>query len=266
MNVDLKDMEPSEFTRKKHERRGGEKGGRSLMASFFRIFVFLLVIFGAVSFFFAGLPRIKAKLFGSDYFRLERVDIVGVVRADRGEIVKAVNVEAGGSVLKTDLAAIRDRVEEVSWVREAEVIRELPARLVIKVKEHNPVGIVEVDGGFLFVDEDGETAVIDEEVRGYPLFSGFKTKEELVYGAGLVGMLMDEGIVGENSIKSVRYDDIMGFAVLTRGGVRLRFGGPPFEEKVKRLSIVLSDAMGRGEIEYIYLDVENSVVVGKGKS
>gem|GEM_PF-2328556 len=263
--VDLKNMEPSDFTRKKEERHGGKKTGRSLVASLFKMSVFLLVIFGAVYFFFAGLPRVKAKLFKSDYFRLERVDIVGVERANRGEIVNAVGVEAGGSVLKTDLTAIRERVKEVSWVREAEVIRELPARLIIKVTEHAPVGIVGVKGGFLFVDVDGETAVINEKIRGYPVFSGFETREELVYGAGLVGTLRDEGIVGENSIKGVVYDDVMGFTVVTRRGVRLRFGRPPFEEKVRRLSVILSDAMERGEIEYIYLDVEKSVVVKNRK-
>jgi cell division septal protein FtsQ len=189
------------------------------------------------------------------------VDIVGVVRADRTEIVDAVGIKAGGSVLKTDLAAIRERVRGVSWVKDAEVIRELPARLIIKVTEHAPVGIVQVKGGYLFVDVDGETALIDEETRGYPVFTGFQTEEELIYGAGVVGMLRDRGIVGEGSIKGVRHDDVMGFSMVTKKGVSLRFGRPPFEEKVRRLSVILPDAMERGEIEYIYLDVEDSVVV-----
>lgn len=264
MTRDLKDLEPSEFTRgRKKGGNIGRDGGRggSFIASFFKLLFSLLIICGLVSFLLLGLPRIKARLFKSEYFRLERVDIVGVERANRDEIVKAVGVEAGGSVLKTDLAAIRDRVREVSWVREAVVIRELPARLIIKVEEHEPVGVVDTDDGFLFVDADGETAKIDESVVGYPIFKGFRDEKGLVAGAKLAAMLKDEGIVGKNSIKIVTYDDVMGLSVITRGGVLLRFGRPPFEKKVRRLSLILPDAVGRGEIEYVYLDIEDSIVV-----
>ena len=276
MMNDLKDLEKFEFegnrTKRSEKGRGNSGkngGGRSFIASSFKLFILVLIICGVISFFFVGLPRLKAGLDKSEYFKLEKVDIVGVERADRAEIVKAVGVKAGGSVLKTDLAAIRSRVKDVSWVKEVEVIRELPARLIIKVQEHTPVGVIapvgnidiDIGDGFMFVDVDGETAVIDEEISGYPVFYGIEEKEELVHGAELIGKLIDEGIVGENSVKSIKYDEVMGFSVTTRGGVLLRFGHPPFDEKIRRLIVVMTDAMGKGEIEYIYLDVENTIVV-----
>jgi len=268
MVADLKNLEKFEFegnrTKRSEKGRGNSGkngGGRSFIASSFKLFILVLIICGVISFFFVGLPRLKAGLDKSEYFKLEKVDIVGVERADRAEIVKAVGVKAGGSVLKTDLAAIRSRVKDISWVKEVEVIRELPARLIIKVHEHTPVGVIDIGDEFLFVDVDGETAVIDEEIYGYPVFYGFKAKEELVYGAQLIEKLIDEGIVGENSVKGVKYDDVMGFRIMTKGGVLLRFGHPPFLEKIRRLSLVMVDAMDRGEIEYIYLDIENSIVV-----
>ncbi len=268
MMNDLKDLGRSEFAArgvKRSERGRGDSrkngGGASFIALFFKLFIFVLIICGIVLFLFVGLPRMKAGLDKSEYFRLENVDIVGVERADRAEIIRAVGVKAGGSVLKTDLAAIRSRIRDISWVKDVEVIRELPARLIIKVQEHTPVGVIDIGDGFMFVDVDGEAAVIDEEVYGYPVFYGFSGKEELIYGAELIEKLIDEGIVGENSVKGIKYDDVMGFKVTTKGGVLLRFGHPPFAEKIRRLSVVMTDAMDSGEIEYIYLDIESSIVV-----
>jgi cell division protein FtsQ len=271
---DLKNLGRSEFggKRTKREEKGrgdsGRNGGGSLfIASFFKLFIIVLIICGVVSFLFVGMPRMKVGLDESEYFRLENVDIVGVERAGKAEIIRAVGVKAGGSILKTDLAAIRSRVKDVSWVKEVEVMRELPARLIIKVQEHDPVGVIapmgdiDIGDGFLFVDVDGETALINEEISGYPVFTGFEETEELIYGAELITKLIDEGIVGKNSIKGIKYDEVMGFRVMTKGGVLLRFGHPPFAEKIKRLIVVMTDSMDRGEIEYIYLDIENSIVV-----
>ena len=140
-------------------------------------------------------------------------------------------------------------------------MRELPSKLIVRVVEHDPVGVIMTEDGPLFIDSDGETERIEMDHSGYPRFVGMSTSDEITSGAGLLGILLESGIMQIDSIRSLEYDNVMGYTVHSRGGVKLRFGHPPFENKVERLALILSDVTARGPIEYIYLDIEDRVIV-----
>lgn len=259
---DLKNLERSEFGDKRDKIRTEryDRGGVRIFSTCGTI-VFPLSFILLLSLFVWGGPRLKERIFESRYFRLSGVDVIGVVRADRDEIAEAIEVRAGESVLETDLGAIRERVEDVGWVKDVEVIRELPSKLIIRIEEHDPVGVIRMKDGLLFVDIDGETAKIDIDPVGYPRFNGISSLEEITEGSGLLGLLLTYGIISIDSIKTLKYDEVMGYTVFSREGVELRFGHPPFTDKVKRLAIILPDAMARGSIKYIYLDIEDRIIV-----
>ncbi len=259
---DLKNLERSKFGDKREKIQQGryDRGGvrifstcGTIVFSISFIFILSLVVWGA--------PRLKERIFESSYFMLSGVDVVGVVRADRDEISKAIGVRSGESVLETDLGDIRDRVEDVGWVKDVEVMRELPSKLIVRIVEHDPVGVIMAKDGHLFVDGDGETATIDIDPVGYPKFNGMSSSEEITEGSGLMELLLTYGIIRIDSIKTIEYDVVMGYTVYSREGVELRFGHPPFEDKVGRLAVILSDAMARGPIEYIYLDIEDRIII-----
>jgi cell division septal protein FtsQ len=261
---DLKDIGPSAFSLKaekpKPERGGGARRVKSLFVA--------LVILACVGALLLGItraaPLLSRAISGSPYFRLEGVDVIGVVNADRSEIAAAIGFEPGAPILDTDLAALRERIGSVDWVKDAEVRRKLPNRLVVSIVEHEPVGVAVVDGAFRFVDKDGELFSVHAQPGRYPVFFGMRTKGQFTDGAALTLLLYEKDIVALGSIGSVAFDAAMGYTVTTRGGVLLRFGPAPFDQKIERLVTILPDAERRGPIEYIYLDIEGRITVKNG--
>ncbi len=264
MTRDLKDIGPSEFTVKNGNTKTDKGAETRKPATLIMAFVALAVLGGLIYAAAHVIPGVGKKIGDSSYFRLEGVDVIGVVRADRDEIGRAIGFAAGSPLLETDLVAIRDRVEAIDWVKTAEVRRDLPNKLVITITEHTPVARTIADGGRRFVDPDGGLAEIDADIAGLPNFSGMTTREEYADGANLLKVLSDNRLVADGHVKTVAYDDVMGYTVTTGQGIEIRFGPPPFDEKVRRLTQVLADAQERGVIRYIYLEIEDRVVVKVG--
>lgn len=242
------------------DRKGNDKKNSGSGSSSGLVVVLLILVgigFGA----YKVSPVLSRRLSDSDYFRISAVDVIGVERADKDEIARAVGVTVGESVLETDLLAMRDRIEGVTWVKSAEVIRELPSKIVIRVEEHMPVGVI-IDGDETrFVDPDGMTAVMDEAVDAYPLFVDMHTPGEVIGAARLMEALLGYGVATLESVSAISCDPMIGYEIITREGTRVRVGTAPFDGKIERLKMILPDAMSRGTIEYIYLDMNDRIVV-----
>ena len=264
MTRDLKDIGPSEFTARNTKEQPPEGAAVrrpvTLIAALCVLVLIGTVIYGAVRF----LPGIGRKIGDSTYFRLEDVDVIGVVRADRDEIGRAIGFGAGSPLLETDLAAIRERVAAVDWVKTAKVSRDLPNKLIIIITEHEPVAVTDTDEGRRFVDADGVLAEIDADIPGLPRFVGMTTEDQYMEGAELVKLIGEAAIVAEGHVKAVTFDATMGYSVISSQGIEIRLGQPPFEKKIGRLTRVLSDAQKRGSIRSIYADSEDRVVVRVG--
>jgi cell division septal protein FtsQ len=265
MTRDLKDIGPSEFSVTKNGTKTQKNGERrrpaTLILALCALAVLGLVLAGAVRI----LPGIGKKIGDSSYFRLEGVDVIGVERADRNEIGRAIGFAAGSPLLETDLVAIRERVEKIDWVKDALVKRDLPNKLVITIVEHTPVAATMTDDGLRFVDPDGGQARINAGIGDLPIFVGMTSKAEYAEGARLLEQLTAGGIVADGRVQTMRYDRVMGYTVITRGGVEIRFGLPPFDEKIRRLAEVLQDAEKRGPVRYVYLNIEDRVIVKIGE-
>lgn len=264
MTRDLKDIGRSEFSAAKVNGRAEKarvaRRPATLIMGICVLGLLGMMLYGAVR----VLPGIGKKIGESSYFRLEGVDVIGVERADRDEIGRAIGFDAGSPLLETDLVAIRERVRSIDWVKDAEVRRDLPNKLVITVTEHEPVAIAMTDEGLRFVDPDGEPALIDADIGGLPTLIGMTTRAEYAEGTRLLEELSTKRLVADGCVQSVRFDPVMGYTVFTRGGIELRFGPPPFDEKVSRLAEVLGDAQRRGPLRYVYLNIEDRVVVKVG--
>jgi cell division septal protein FtsQ len=261
---DLKDIGPSEFSVKNAKERAGDRPvdrkPATLIAAICALVLLGAVLYGAVR----VLPGIGKKIGGSSYFRLEDVDVIGIVRTDRDEIGRAIGFSAGSPLLETDLAAIRERVAAIDWVKEVEVSRDLPNKLIVIVTEHTPVAMAVTDEGRRYVDPDGELSEIDTDIGGLPKFSGMTKPDQYVDGARLLKLISDGRLVADGNVKTVRFDAVMGYTVITDEGVEIRFGLPPFDKKIARMTQVLEDAQKRGPVRCIYLDIDDRVVVKVG--
>ncbi len=92
----------------------------------------------------------------SNFFRLKNVKVTGTDRASSSDIEKIVtsNAEKPG-VWNADLLAIKQKIENVTFVKTASVSRRLPSGLNVTVTERVPVAIVRLNGGDFLADGEG---------------------------------------------------------------------------------------------------------------
>lgn len=93
-------------------------------------------------------------------FTVERVEIQGIDQMERLPVYAVALDQPSMAMLNVDIAAIRQRVEALSWVQEARVSRRLPDTLVVAITERTPVAIWQHEQQLYLVDTEG--AVLEE--------------------------------------------------------------------------------------------------------
>jgi len=98
---------------------------------------------------------------------LKRVHITGASPEAEPAIQRALGLYSGQPITSLNLDAIRTRVQDVGWVKEARVVRLLPDTLIVEVKEHDRLAVWQEAGQIKVIDNRGQ--VIDgADARRYP--------------------------------------------------------------------------------------------------
>ena len=94
-------------------------------------------------------------------FRVEDILAVGRTQTGREELLKAVRVSKGAPILAFDIEAARHRVENLPWIKNAQIERILPQTIFMKVEEREPLAIWQHQGQFALIDHEGEVILRD---------------------------------------------------------------------------------------------------------
>ena len=88
-------------------------------------------------------------------FKLKAVHVQGASELATQDILRAAQVYEDQPLIGLDLEALRQRVEQVGWVKEAKVVRLLPDTLVLGVVERKRLAVWQHDGRSYVIDEGG---------------------------------------------------------------------------------------------------------------
>lgn len=109
-------------------------------------------------------------------FTLRGVVVFGRYRTTQNAILKALGVAVGDPLFSFDLAAMRQRVMALEWVKEATVRRALTGGLNVYLVEREPIAVYhdKITKTFSLVDTEGKLihAPILPCFRGLPVLSG----------------------------------------------------------------------------------------------
>jgi cell division protein FtsQ len=87
--------------------------------------------------------------------KVRQIHVTGASSEAAAGVRAAVGVHADQPIVSLDLAAVRDRVQSVGWVKEARVVRLLPDTLIVDVKEHDRLAVWQVGGKAHVIDAQG---------------------------------------------------------------------------------------------------------------
>jgi cell division protein FtsQ len=89
--------------------------------------------------------------------KVKSIHVQGASPMASADILAATGIKAGQPILTVDLAALRERLQKVGWVKEVRVVRLLPDTLVLVVTERTPLAVWQQGARTLVVDVDGKT-------------------------------------------------------------------------------------------------------------
>jgi cell division septal protein FtsQ len=223
---------------------------------------------------FFTLPSAAAKVRGliarQETLTARQLVLEGNRLVGRGEVLAALGVDAGASLMTLDLADLAHRIEGIPAVRHARIRKEYPSALAVTIQERVPVMIAEGAPGML-VDEEGvamgpETIAADPLPRADGLsFTGRRLADPSL--AAMAVELRDAslaaGLGWPGIVSRLDFSDPGGPVALVGSGIQVRLGRGDFAGKMARLAAVLPQVAGSKLcLTHVDLRFERRVVVG----
>jgi cell division septal protein FtsQ len=91
--------------------------------------------------------RYSAKhfFFENPDYQLSQIDIQTDGTLQRDQILKATDIREGENIFRVNLAQVRDRLQQLPQVDEAQVLRKLPGEIDIRITERKPIAWITSD-------------------------------------------------------------------------------------------------------------------------
>ena len=213
-------------------------------------------------------------------FAVKNVFVYGNSLLTTSEITKAAQVDRHSHILKTDLQAIRGRLESVPEIKSVRVARILPSSLRIEVTERKPIALI-IDNGIWGIDSEGYVLPRFHAEHGldYPVIAGFRLgqyipgkKIDNSRVLALVGFLRELKLTTPavyHMISEITSNDLVGIKILTvRDNLPIFLGKSRLLQKCSDLEVAYNFLVSEKKINNIrYLDLRfEDQIVAKRKA
>jgi len=133
-----------------------------------------------------GLATWGIKLYGSSSWRFQlessdNIEITGAENVSRKQVLDVVD-EVGKNVFFVPLEERKKQLEEIPWVESATVMRILPNRLAIQLRERTPVAFVKIGPRISLIDANGVVMGLSSgktAAFSFPIIQGMTNDEPL---------------------------------------------------------------------------------------
>ena len=225
-----------------------KRSGKVKIFAFFVIFILLIVF---ITKFTISLPP----------FALQEIQIEGLERLSRDEVLKWINLPTHISIFKLNLEEIAKRIESKSLVKKVSIQRILPSTIYILVKERTPYAYLLKQGGIWEVDDEGVRLSKVKERGNLPLIEGSLCIDKSKLEKALKALKLTKR-VGLNPIKISIEKGEEGIVIYLKEKVKIYLGRADHLEYLYYVPYLFLDAQKRKEkIEKIDLRFKGQLVV-----
>lgn len=103
----------------------------------------------------AAIGTAAAETAGRAGFRVEQIEITGLKRMDRMSVYAVALDQQSRAMPLVDLDAVRVKLLDYGWIKEAHVSRRLPDTLLVHVEERAPAAVWQANGRLTLIDATG---------------------------------------------------------------------------------------------------------------
>src|SRR5215470_18419064 len=108
----------------------------------------------------------------------EQIAIAGTRNVSRAQVMEFFGADVGRNTFFVPLEKRERQIEQIAWVQDASVMRLLPDRIRVEIKERTPIAVAQVGGRIQLIDAEG---VLMEPPKAshysFPVIAGMSENE-----------------------------------------------------------------------------------------
>ena len=126
------------------------------------------------------LESVSVRLTQKAGFAVSDVTVEGRTYTDRAALFEALGVAAGSPTFTFDPVKSRDNILALPWTKDVTVVRSLPDKIIVRLKEREPIARWQNDNKTVVIDTDGQEllAARPEQFANLPLVVGNAAPEQ----------------------------------------------------------------------------------------
>jgi len=166
-------------------------------------------------------------------FEVQKLSVSGLKRVEENQVLAKAGFDLGTNVFRVKLDEIRERVEELPWVRHGVVERVLPDKIIIRIVEREPIGLARINGEVFQFDIDG--TVLDPDPAGgasFPILDGLRMGDQKrnLEKVGVYRRVVDD--LGQTALSEVHINDAQEVTVVSASDpVLVNLGTADFRQR-----------------------------------
>jgi len=239
-------------------KRMREEGGRGrfqdilkkvLRAAFRLLLLFLLLFIG---------HSVYVHLLEDPVFRVREFEVEGNRKISEETVLSLAEIEGMPNLFTLRLKEVAKRLESHPWVDRVRLRKIFPNKIAVQIEEREPVAILPLEELY-YIDTKGVifATVGDRDAYNYPFLTGLTRKaleKDPVEAKHLIMKALEflriadkERVFPPEEISEIHLEKMDGIQYFTKTeGLEVKMGWEQFREKLRRLSVILSDLQKRG--------------------
>ena len=197
----------------------------------------------------------------SQGFCLNKIFVNGSQHLSRGELLKLTGLTSRINILNISPKSVETAIERYPWVKEAVTRRKLPDQLIITIKEHIPIAILDSNNKMYLVDDAGDVfkEMTPGEAQTLPVITGVDPgdiRSGSLSGASLKAIelikMAGQGsrTLGANNIKKIHIADSDNLMLYTADhGISIHFKTQDIKTQFARAEKILFQLYRSGNYE-----------------
>ncbi len=188
----------------------------------------------------------------STYFESKAVVIKGAYRLSKKDIMEQAQVKMGANILSVNLTLAKNRLQAHPWIASASVRREFPDTVIIEIKEHRPIAVVNMEQRYL-MNINGELFKrwSPEDSVGLPVINGL-TGTDIAFSRMYPNIITDgvldvlrlgsdfESVIPNRIVKRILVDRELGITLCVSENMKtIKLGHPDYQVKYENLKRAL---------------------------
>ena len=149
----------------KKRKSGGKK--KRVFLAIIKWLIILGMITGLIIFFIT-----------SPVFNIEEITVEGNEKISKEEIVYLSEIQIGENIYQYSKTSIKEKIKTNPYIEEVQVYRLLPDKIEIEVKERKASFLLQLEGTYAYINNQGYILEINKENIYLPIITGFSTESE----------------------------------------------------------------------------------------